>query len=317
MKSPFRYPGGKTRKHVQDKILRRMPAKFDEYREGFVGGGGIFFAIPPDYVSSRWINDLNAPLISVYDAFQNNFKEFAELCRSIDVARDGEPTIKSKPTSKEGSKEYNARLKQVFDQFVNDKNMDPALRYYYLNRTVWGGRVTYDPKQRSRLYFSNPEGWNVILGNFLEKVSKHLQGTRITCDTYEVTLSDPGDNVLVYLDPPYVVNSELSRNSQLYELGFTMEDHEKLRDAVLASEHKVCISYDDHELIRELFQESDGFYIYSETWKYSGTGKKVKDDGKELIITNYNADNIKESLLFALGRAPASHSFVDCFDGVD
>jgi hypothetical protein len=94
-----------------------------------------------------------------------------------------------------------------------------------------------------------------------------------------------------------------------------MEDHEKFRDAVLASDHKVCISYDDHELVRDLFKESDGFRLYAETWKYSGTGKQVKDDGQELIITNYDADDINKSLLVALGRAPRTAPIIDCFAG--
>lgn len=313
MRSPFRYPGGKTRKHVQEKILRRIPARFGEYREGFVGGGGIFFAIPTDRVEKRWINDLNDPLIAVYKALRDRPEEFIASCREIEPAKEGEPTVKSKETSKEGSKEYNARLKAVFDQFVDDEDMDAALRYFYLNRTIWGGRVTYDPAQRSRLYFSNPQGWNIIKTDLLEKVAAHLVDTRITCDSYEVTLSEPGDDVVVYLDPPYVVNSELARNSQLYELGFSMEDHEKFRDAVVASDHKVCISYDDHELVRDLFREDDGFYLYTETWKYSGTGKEVKDDGQELIITNYDASDVMKTMYGSMNGRIVGRGSMDCF----
>lgn len=310
MRSPFRYPGGKTRKHVQDKILQRIPAKFKEYREGFVGGGGIFFAIPQNTINKRWINDVNEPLISVYLALRDRPEAFISSCREIAPAQEGEPTVLSKDTSKKDSKQHNERLKKLFDRFVDDKDMDPALRYFYLNRTVWCGRVSYDPKMRSRMYFSNPEGWNVTKKKLLEEAAEHLYDTRITCDTYKIMLDEPGEDVVVYLDPPYVVNSELSRNSQLYEFGFSMEDHEKLRDAVLDSKHKVCISYDDHELIRDLFQEKDGFYLYKETWKYSGTGKKKKDDGKELIITNYDASDIKSSMYGALaGQKPS----VDCF----
>ena len=40
----FRYPGGKSRPYVQQQILRLLPNDFSEYREGFVGGGGVFGA---------------------------------------------------------------------------------------------------------------------------------------------------------------------------------------------------------------------------------------------------------------------------------
>lgn len=313
MRSPFRYPGGKTRKHVQDKILRRIPASFSEYREGFVGGGGIFFAIPLDRIKRRWINDLNEPLISVYLALRDRSEDFISNCKAIKPAQDGEPTVLSKATSSEDSKKYNERLKLLFDKFVDDNDMDSALRYFFLNRTIWGGRVSYDPKMKSRMYFSNPEGWNITKTDLLEKVSHHLKNTIITCDSYEITLSEPGDDVVVYLDPPYVVNSKLSRNSQLYEFGFTMEDHEKFRNNVLKTKHKVCISYDDHELVRELFKEKDGFFLYNETWKYSGTGKSIKDNGKELIITNYDASDITNTMYGVLNKKSISRENYELF----
>ena len=45
----YRYPGGKSKKQVQNRILRRFPGihelrvfEYREYREPFVGGGGIY-----------------------------------------------------------------------------------------------------------------------------------------------------------------------------------------------------------------------------------------------------------------------------------
>lgn len=313
MNSIFRYPGGKTRRHVQNKIFRRMPAFFSEYREGFVGGGGIFFGIDPKFCKSRWINDLNEPLISVYRALLDRPDEFIAECEKIKPAQEGEPLVSARDNSSEKSKKYNARLKAIFDQFVDEPDMDPALRYFFLNRTIWGGRVSYDPRMRSRMYFSNPEGWNIVNTNRLTNAARHLQGTRITCDSYEITLREPGESVVVYMDPPYVVNSELSRNSQLYEFGFSMEAHEKFRNDVEDSPHKVCISYDDHELVRDLFTEDRGFYIYEETWAYCGTGKAEKDEGKELIITNYDASDISASLFSRMNKGPRNAPSMDCF----
>ncbi|MYD39123.1 MAG: DNA adenine methylase, partial [Chloroflexi bacterium] len=43
VKSPLRYPGGKSRAIKQ--ILRHLPARIDEYREPFVGGGSVFLAV--------------------------------------------------------------------------------------------------------------------------------------------------------------------------------------------------------------------------------------------------------------------------------
>lgn len=42
-KSPLRYPGGKSRALKQ--ILPHVPLNISEFREPFVGGGSVFFAI--------------------------------------------------------------------------------------------------------------------------------------------------------------------------------------------------------------------------------------------------------------------------------
>ena len=62
-KSPLRYPGGKSRALKQ--ILPLIPMNMSEFREPFVGGGSVFFAIRSlfqDRIKSYWINDLNYDL---------------------------------------------------------------------------------------------------------------------------------------------------------------------------------------------------------------------------------------------------------------
>ena len=82
MKSIFRYPGGKSKPAIQKTILKYVPQDIKEYREPFVGGGGIFFAMPE--VETRWINDLNKNLIEVYKALQERPEEFIKKCREIE-----------------------------------------------------------------------------------------------------------------------------------------------------------------------------------------------------------------------------------------
>jgi len=51
VKSPLRYPGGKSRalKH----ILPIIP-KFDEFREPFLGGGSVFLALKQKYPNKKY-----------------------------------------------------------------------------------------------------------------------------------------------------------------------------------------------------------------------------------------------------------------------
>lgn len=278
--------------------MSRLPATFVEYREPFVGGGGIFFAIPPykaNTVRERWINDINEGLIEFYTAMIERPEEFIAKCREIEPMKEGEPVAVSREGSDPNSKKYNARLKTKFDELKYNDKCDQALRYFFINRTVWAGRVTYDPEMESRMYYSNPQGWNIVKKDHLERVAEWLKGTKVTKGDYRVLLEAPGDDVVIYLDPPYVVDTGHVSSDKLYEFGFSDQDHKDFAAAIKKCKHKVCISYDDDPLVRELFKEDDGFYLKEETWAYSGTTKEKKDIGRELIITNYEIEP-KDSL---------------------
>src|SRR5690606_6080895 len=80
------------------------------------------------------------------------------------------------------------------------------------------------------------------------------------------------------------LHTERAQASQLDQFTFTMADHLTLRDKVAASPHKVCISYDNHPAIRELYSD---FHIIEESWTYSGTSGAQRAVGQELVITNY------------------------------
>jgi DNA adenine methylase len=273
----LRYPGGKSK--VADLILRYMPSGTKEYREPFVGGGSVFLNVRS--TESRWINDLNPGLIAVYKAFRDRPDEFIAKCREILPASPGEDEIATKGTGKK----YNKRLGIIFNAFKADEGMDQALRYFFINRTVWGGRVTYDPSCSSRLYYSNPNGWNLVhKPGLLESVAARIAGTLITCGDYEHLFTADGDNVWLYLDPPYCVDTKLSKQSKLYEFGFNWDDHKRFVEMCRGTKHRIAISYDDVLDVREWFK---GFHIYEHSWTYSGTSNKEKVRGKELVITNY------------------------------
>jgi len=273
-KTPYRYPGGKSK---QKKLLRGyFPFVFEEFREPFAGGG-VVFGIERE--KKRWINDMNTDLIAVYLALRDRPTDFIQLCRSIPPAQPGEPTVLS-----EKGKPHNARLKQLFEAIKHDPTVDRALRYYYLNRTSFAGRVFLNPEMIDRLYYSNNRGWNLVTGDRLVKAAQHLEGVHITNGDFEPLFSTPGEECLIYADPPYVSDTETTRSGKLYQFGFTMEDHRRLADTIRACPHKVCLSYDDHPVVRELYRD---FFIHEAQWKYCGSSRKEKKVGKELVITNY------------------------------
>jgi site-specific DNA-adenine methylase len=58
IKSPLRYPGGKSR---AIKFITQLIPEFKEYREPFVGGGSVFVYLK-HYKSPRILHVLNHPL---------------------------------------------------------------------------------------------------------------------------------------------------------------------------------------------------------------------------------------------------------------
>jgi len=267
----FRYPGGKSKKSVREKILKRFPKSYSEYREPMVGGGGLFFHIPLD--KRRWINDVDDNLMSVYQSLKDDPQGFMTRCRSL-----------------------SGDLKETFNRMIDTDDYDKDLKYFFINRTVWGGRVNYTI--RSRLYFSNPTGWNIINTNKLEKAAGVLKEARVSSTSYSDLLNEDGDDVLIYIDPPYYLNTKLDKNSRLYRHNFEMEDHRKLCEDIKNCKHKIVLSYDDNPFIRKLYK---GFnfgrglgasHSRSEGWTYCGTSSadaqsKTKRVGKELIISNF------------------------------
>lgn len=278
----FRYPGGKSKKSVRERILSFFPKQYNEFREAMVGGGGVFFSIPSD--KKRWINDKDVNLIAVYEALRDRSGEFIGKCREIKPAEDSDGlTI----TKESGNAFYNARLKKKFDYFAKAEKEDQALRYFFIHRTVWAGRVNYDIE--SRMYFSNPKGWNVVHTPKMEKAASIIKGIKITSGDFENVLLSSGDDVIIYVDPPYYLNTELSTCSKLYKYNFSKRDHNRLFEAIKTTKHKIVLSYDGHKYIRELY---NSYNISSTMWKYCGTSSaagqsKKKRNGDELIITNF------------------------------
>src|SRR5262249_17134647 len=154
----FRYPGSKASPGVRRWILSHAPGGFKKYREPFVGGGGVFFAVSQNV--TRWINDAHAGLTSVYLALRDRPQQFIAACRAI--ARDDDRESR-------------------FNQFVADADGDQALRYLFLNRTgFFSGRV-----REGRMSFGSPGGWRLIHTAVMERAARRLAHVRLTCGDFE------------------------------------------------------------------------------------------------------------------------------------
>ena len=272
-KSPLRYPGGKSRALKQ--IIPLLPPNIKEYREPFVGGGSVFFAIRSifqDHIDAYWINDLNYDLYCFWKHTRDNVDDLVESIGKI-------------------KREYkNGRI--LFNELTKDKDLlsadkgvlpefERAVRFFILNRISFSGIV--DSGGYSQAAYDKRFTDSSI--ERVKMISQYLTKVHINCGDYPDLLFQEGKNVFIFLDPPYWKTTE----SKLYGTRGTLHttfDHERFAENMKKCSHQWLITYDDSPVIRKLFDFAD---ICEWTLQY-GMNNFMKDNaakGKELFIKNY------------------------------
>lgn len=265
LKSPLRYPGGKSKAIAQ--ISQYLPSDFAEYREPFVGGGSVFIYLKQKYPRLKvWINDLNMDLFCFWKCAQSNMDELVEEILQIknsDVAgRD--------------------LFIELTTQNVNQlSEFQRAVRFFVLNRISFSGTV--DCGGFSQKAFETRFTYSSI--QRLQQLEDLLNNIVITNQDYSVVLEQPGNQVFVFLDPPYLAATKSKLYGKKGDL-HTCFDHQKFAEHLKNCPHNWLITYDDSAEIRANFSFAN---LYEWQLQYGMNnymqGKAAK--GNELFITNY------------------------------
>ena len=270
IKSPLRYPGGKSRAVKQ--ILPIIPY-FDEMREPMVGGGSVFFALKQIYPNKKfWINDINRDLYLFWRFCKENN---AELTREIQDIKN---------TRKNGRELYSNLTKNN-----NYSDFERAVRFFILNRITFSGTVDSGgySQQAFEKRFTNSSIERV---KFAEIV---LRDVKITNEDYENVINTPGENVFIFLDPPYLstVKSRLyGKNGELHEIF----DHEKFSKNMRKCRHKWLITYDNSPEVIDLFDFAN-IYEWELQYGMNNYKQKTAAKGRELFISNYEIPILTKS----------------------
>lgn len=272
IKSPLRYPGGKAKAIPQ--LLPFIPKEYQEYREPFVGGGSIFLYLKQRHEKRTfWINDLNHDLYCFWQCAKSNLAELVEQVEYI------------KKNTNDGRLLYKSMVEQLEDNLTD---LQRAVRFFVLNRITFSGTVDsggYSQKA-FELRFTESSIYR------LKQLSDMLQDVRITNEDYSDSLFIDGENVFIFLDPPYLsaMKSRLYGKNGNLHAGF---DHKKFATDMQACPHQWMITYDDCDEVRNNFSFAHIF-----EWEFQYGMNNYKRDhapkGKELIITNYPA-KVRES----------------------
>ena len=270
LKTPLRYPGGKSR--AIKKMVQFLPdmSKYKEYREPFLGGGSVALYMTQTYPHLEiWVNDLYEPLVNFWQQLQDEADEITTRLR----------TFKAAYPTPEKAKELFLESKEL----VNDARaslVTRAVSFYIVNKCSFSGLTESSSfsKQASDSNFS-------LRGiEKLPEYSEIIQNWVITNLTYERMTCDEKD-VFTYLDPPYEIKSSLYGKKGGMHKGF---DHDAFAEECDRHTNHMMISYNSSQLIRDRFKEwTPSEFDHTYTMRSVGDYMKEQQERKELVLTNY------------------------------
>ena len=271
LKTPLRYPGGKSR--ATTKIGQFLPdlSKYEEYREPFLGGGSVAIYLTKMYPDLKiWVNDLYEPLFNFWKQLQENGSEIEDQLVKLKQGH-GDPT-KARYLFLQ-SKEYLAQNSRKCD------DLQRAISFYIVNKCSFSGLTEASS-------FSPQASDNNFSLRGIEKLSGYqelIKDWKITNYSYEEMLG--GDNAFVYLDPPYDIKDNLYGNKGSMHKGF---DHDKFATDCDHSSLDALISYNSSQLVKDRFSKWTSVeFEHTYTMRSTGEYTKNQKDRRELLLLNY------------------------------
>ena len=269
IKSPLRYPGGKSR--AVKFLYQYFPKDFKIYKEPFFGGGSVGIYIAQTMKNIKiYANDLNYELY----CFWNSLK------MQPDKLIEGIVELKSK--FKNGKDLYNFIL---YRRDFNLSMLERGIDFFILNRITFSGIV--DSGGFSQKAYESR--FTISSIDRLKNTYRVIKNFNFSCDNFFNLVNSDLDNqkdIFIFLDPPYYssIKSKLYGKKGILHSNF---NHENLRDYLYQTKSKFLLTYDNCEYIKELYKD---FYMLEWNLQYGMNNYKQKnaDIGKELLISNYD-----------------------------
>ena len=277
LKTPLRYPGGKSR--ACTKLDTYIPdlREYTEYREPFLGGGSVAIHITKKYPHLQvWVNDLYEPLVNFWKTLQDDgyalYKRLQEL--------------KSRFPDEGSAKGLFLEAKEL----VNDDSVSPLYRacsFYVINKCSFSGLTESSSfsRQASNANFSM-RGIEKLQG-----YTQIIKDWKITNLSYEQLLTDD-KNVFTYLDPPYDIRSNLYGRKGSMHNGFSHDGFAADCDRFIGPQ---LISYNSSQLVKDRFQGYEvGEFDLTYTMRSVGEYMREQKERKELLLFNYGIEGLVE-----------------------
>ena len=277
LKTPLRYPGGKSRACAKMDPYIPDLRDYKEYREPFLGGGSVAIHITKKYPHlDIWVNDLYEPLVNFWKTLQDDgyalYKRLQEL--------------KSRYPDPASAKGLFLEAKDIVNDYAQP-NLYRACSFYIINKCSFSGLTESSS-------FSRQASDNNFSMRGIEKLQGYTQlieNWRITNLSYERLLTD-NKSVFTYLDPPYDIGSNLYGRKGSMHNGFDHDNFAADCDRFVGPQ---LISYNSSQLVKERFEGwRAGEFDLTYTMRSVGEYMREQKDRKELLLYNYGIEGLAE-----------------------
>jgi len=272
LKTPLRYPGGKSRACVKMDTYFPDLRSYTEFREPFLGGGSVAIHVSKKYPHLKiTVNDLYEPLINFWVQLQTFGEELTEKLRQY----------KSTHPEPVSAKELFLESKEG----INNRSLDDierAAAFYIVNKCSFSGLTESSSFSKS-----------ASISNFsmrgIEKLpgySDIISSWHINQYSYEHLMeNDIHDGLFMYLDPPYDIKDNLYGKKGSMHKGF---DHDKFAEDCDAHKIDMMISYNSDQLVKDRFKNWNAAE-FDLTYTMRSVGEYMRDqkERKELLLMNY------------------------------
>ena len=270
---PFvKWAGGK--RQLIPQIKERMPEKYSDYYEPFVGGGAVIFDILP---AKALINDINKALINTYRTICNEPDAFLREVNRLD-----------NDMWEDGKKYYYSIREHYNDKLMRSEyDVELAALFVFINKHCFNGLYRVNGKGLFNVPYNNSRRVSVD-EDVIMATSEYLRGVTIIDGDFEQACKNAKKGDFVFIDSPYAPLNPSSFESYTKE-GFDIESHKrlaKLYDELTARGCYCMLTNHNTKLINELYGNKD-YKIDVVSVKRMINSDASNRVGEEVIICNF------------------------------
>ena len=271
--APFvKWAGGKRQLITQ--IRERMPEKYNDYYEPFIGGGAVIFDLLP---ANALINDINKALINTYRTICNEPDAFLKEVNRLD-----------NDMWEDGKKYYYTIREHYNDKLMRSEyDVELAALFVFINKHCFNGLYRVNGKGLFNVPYNNSRRVSVDEDSIIE-ISKYLKKITIIDGDFEEACKGAKKGDFVFIDSPYAPLNPTSFESYTKE-GFDIESHKRLArlyDELTARGCYCMLTNHNTELINNLYGNKD-YKIDIVSVKRMINSDASNRVGQEVMICNY------------------------------